>query len=59
MREVDPESFALISGIDWSDEENPEPNPAVVTNKPNVNTIAKPVTHKPAQAVPKSNHFRK
>jgi hypothetical protein len=58
MRELDPESFALVSGINWSDEENPLPNQAA-TNKPNVNTVTKPAPYKPVPSGPKSNNLRK
>ena len=45
MREVDPESFALVSRIDWSDDEAPLPNQAqTATNQP------KPQITKPATA---------
>lgn len=60
MREVDPESFALVSGIDWSDDEAALPNQAqtaTATNKPNVNTNTKPApAMKPGL---KSNNFKK
>ena len=58
MREVDPESFALVSGIDWSDDEAPLPNQAqAATNQPNAYAITKPATA--AKIGPKSNNFKK
>lgn len=56
MREIDPESFALVNGIDWGDEDDP---PAMEMN---VKTVSKPNPYKPSVAMhsgPKSNNFKK
>lgn len=56
MREIDPESFALVNGIDWGDEDD------LPANGLSEKTTTKLAPYKPSHTMnsgPKSNNFRK